>query len=57
MDNNCNDISVHLPAEYFDVLSEVIATGLEKTKLKPHIRNALRDWWQAEQDYILEQQQ
>jgi hypothetical protein len=48
------DITVTLPAEYFDALSVVIATGLKQAGINPLIRNELRAWWTAEKEIIEE---
>lgn len=53
MDSEQN-ISVHLPSEYFDILSEVIAIGLDRAKMTPQIRNELKAWWTAESGFVLE---
>lgn len=49
------DITVHLPREYFDALSEVIFTGLQRAKISGETRNALRDWWTAEKEFVEEE--
>jgi len=46
------DIVVHLPAEHFDALSEVIFSGLQRANIDPKTRNELRDWWTAEKEFI-----
>ncbi len=50
-----HDISVNFPAEYFDALSEVIVTGLQKAKIKPEIRTALVEWWNAEREFVIDE--
>jgi hypothetical protein len=49
------DITVTLPAEYFDSLSAVISAGLKHAGINPLIRNELRAWWAAESEMILEE--
>ena len=46
------DIVIHLPAEHFDALSEVFATGLQRANIDPYVRKELRDWWTAEKEFI-----
>ena len=49
-----SDITLVLPAEYFDALSVVISTGLKHAGINPLIRNELRAWWVAEKEMIEE---
>ena len=46
------DITVHLPAEHFEALSEVLRTGIQRANIDPQIRKELRDWWEAEKEFI-----
>lgn len=46
------DVTVHLPAEQFEALSEVLRTGIQRAKIDPQIRKELRDWWEAESEFI-----
>lgn len=46
------DITINLPAEYFDTLSEVIRIGLERAAINPLIRRELKSWWAAEKGLI-----
>lgn len=48
------DITIHLPAEYFEVLSEVFSVGLQRVKIKPQLRKELMQWWEAEKDFIVD---
>jgi hypothetical protein len=43
-----SDITIHVPAEYFDALSDVISTGLQRAKINTITRNELIQWWEAE---------
>lgn len=54
MEHNA-DITINLPAEHYDVLSEVILTGLKRAKISSETRRELRDWWEAEREFILEE--
>lgn len=49
------DITINLPAEYYDALLEVFAKGLKHAKIKSEVRKELRDWWNAERDMIGEE--
>jgi hypothetical protein len=49
-----SDITVTLPAEYFDTLSVVISTGLKYAGINPLIRRELMAWWTAESEMIRE---
>ena len=51
-----SDITVTLPAEYFDALSVVVEVGLKHAGINPLIRNELRAWWKAESELIREEQ-
>ena len=46
------DITVNLPTEYLNTLSEVIRTGLLRAKLTAKEKEDLTDWWDAEQEFI-----
>lgn len=46
------DITVHLPGEHFEALSEVILEGLRRAKIDAQIRKELLAWWEAESDFI-----
>ena len=50
-----SDITVHLPAEYFDALSEVIQVGLQRAKIDSKTRTALVSWWRAEHDFVADE--
>lgn len=47
-----SDVTVSLPAEYFDALSEVIAAGLKHAPIAPKLRHELQAWWSAEKELI-----
>lgn len=47
-----SDITVNLPGELFDALSEVIRTGLQRAKINENSRRELVAWWSAEKDLI-----
>jgi hypothetical protein len=47
-----SDITVSLPAEHFEALSEVIVAGLKHAQIPPKTRRELRDWWTAEKQMI-----
>lgn len=49
------DITINLPAEYYDALLEVFAKGLKHAKIKREVRKELRDWWNAEREMIGEE--
>ena len=49
---NSPDISINFPIEYFDALSEVISSGLQRAKLDPQVRKELIAWWNAEKEFI-----
>jgi hypothetical protein len=46
------DITLTLPAEYFDTLSVVIAIGLKHATINPMIRKELEAWWSVERELI-----
>lgn len=50
--NKIPDITIHLPSEYFDTLSVVIAIGLKHATINPLIRKELEAWWTAEKELI-----
>jgi hypothetical protein len=50
-----SDITVTLPAEYFDTLSVVMAIGLKHATINPLIRKELEAWWTAESEMIREE--
>lgn len=50
MDNS--DVTLILPREYYSVLSEVFAIGLQRAKIDPILRKELIAWWNAEKDFI-----
>lgn len=48
------DITIHLPAEHFLALSEVLSVGLQRAKIAPQTRKELMQWWEAEKAFIVE---
>ena len=50
-----SDITVTLPAEYFDSLSVVVSVGLKHAGINPLIRKELQAWWIAESEMIREE--
>lgn len=46
------DITVNLPAEYFDALSEIISIGLNRANIDPKVRKELQAWWDVERELI-----
>jgi hypothetical protein len=46
------DISINLPTEYLDALSEVILTGFQRAKIDPKVKKELIAWWNAEKEFI-----
>jgi len=46
------DISVNLPVELLDSLSEVIKVGLQRAKIPPEDRKSLSSWWEAEHEIV-----
>ena len=49
------DITIHFPAEHFDSLMEIMAIGIQHAKLKTPVRQELRDWWEAEKEFLLDE--
>ncbi len=47
-----SDITLSLPAEYFDTLSVVMSIGLKHATINPLIRKELEAWWTAEKELI-----
>ena len=47
-----SDITLSLPAEYFDTLSVVISIGLKHATINPKVRKELEAWWTAEKEFI-----
>jgi len=50
-----SDVSINLPTEYIDSLSEVIYTGIQRSKINDKIKHELSDWWDAEKEFIEEE--
>lgn len=50
--NKTPDITIHLPSEYFEALSEVMASGLDHAHIPSPIRHQLKAWWEAESQFI-----
>jgi len=46
------DITVHLPAEHFGVLSEAISIGLQRIEIDAKLRRDIQAWWEAEREFI-----
>ena len=46
------DIAIHLPAEYFAALSEVIRMGLQEANIDESVREELKAWWNVEKEFI-----
>ena len=42
------DVSVLIPAEYFEDFSKVITAGLQRAKITQGARTSLVAWWEAE---------
>ena len=55
MTTSSPDITVNLPRELFDALSEVIITGLQRSKIAEKDRRELTAWWAAERDIIVDE--
>ena len=55
MKNNDSEVSVYIPTEYFDELSEIIRVGLKESKISREARENLTGWWDAESDFIQEE--
>jgi hypothetical protein len=49
-----SDITLSLPAEYFDILSVVMEVGLKNASIDSRIRRELMAWWTAEKEMIQE---
>lgn len=47
-----SDITLVLPAEYFDALSATVTAGLKHASIKPEVRKELQAWWNAEKEMI-----
>lgn len=50
--DSIGDVSLMLPAEHFDALSEVIEMGLQRAKISQEARQSLASWWEAEKALI-----
>lgn len=50
--DGATDITLSLPAEYFEALSEVMASGLDHAHIPSPIRHQLKAWWEAESQFI-----
>jgi hypothetical protein len=46
--DSLGDVSVLIPAEYFEAFSEVISAGLQRAKITQAERTNLVAWWEAE---------
>jgi len=46
------DITITLPAEYFDAQSAVFSAGLKHANIKAEARKELQAWWIAESELI-----
>lgn len=53
--DSLGDISVLLPAEYFEAFSEVIGMGLKRAKIEQEARANLAAWWEAEKTMIADE--
>lgn len=42
------DVSVLIPAEYFEAFSKVISAGIQRAKITQEERTSLDAWWEAE---------
>jgi hypothetical protein len=47
--DSLGDVSVLIPAEYFEAFSKVISAGLQRAKITHEERAELVAWWEAEQ--------
>ena len=47
-----DEITVYLPSEHFDALSEVMEVGLQKARIDHVTRKALVAWWDVEKSFI-----
>jgi hypothetical protein len=48
------DLTVHIPAEYFPALAEIIQVGLERAKIDSSVRHELAAWWSVEKELATE---
>jgi hypothetical protein len=46
------DVTIHFPAEYLDILPEIITRGIKKAKISPKVKQDLQAWWEAEYEFI-----
>ena len=46
------DITISLPAERYDALAAVIASGLKHACISTEDRKELQAWWSAESEFI-----
>lgn len=53
--DSLGDISLMLPVEHFDALSDVIEMGLQRAKISQEERAALSSWWEAEKALMSEE--
>lgn len=53
--DSLGDISLMVPAEHFDALSDVIEMGLQRAKISQEERDALSSWWEAEKAMMSEE--
>ena len=49
------DITINLPAEYYNALLEVFVMGLKHANIKREVWKELRDWWNADREMIGEE--
>jgi hypothetical protein len=52
--DSLGDVRLHIPAEHFDDLSQVIEAGLQRAKISQEARKNLASWWEAEKSMIVE---
>lgn len=49
------DITINLPAEYYDALLEVFTKGLKYAKISNDVKKDLSNWWNVEREIIGEE--
>ena len=54
MSNLPPDLSVHLPVELFESLCKVIETGIQRADIPSGERKNIASWWEAEEEFLLE---
>ena len=48
------DISINIPIEYLDALSDIISVGFQRSKIDTETKQQLIAWWDIEKEIIEE---